>query len=231
MHKILIADDDPILSRILVKHLKKVEDSIEVITVKDGKEAIHILQRERISLLVTDIQMPILDGLELLAYVHENHPVVPCFVMTAYETPEIEDELAQDIVHFFRKPLEIDQFSQAILDTLKKDIPRGSLYGISVVRFLQMIEMENKTCIFEVQPPNKEKGLFYFEKGVLCDAEYGDIRGEAAALKIITTEKAKFRFRDLPQKKVTKWIKKDLKSLIKEAVQREIGLPPAKPSG
>ncbi len=88
MHTVLIAEDDPIFSRILVTKLKKYGDKFEILSAKDGKEAIEILRQKWISLLVTDIQMSKIDGFKLLAYVNEYHPVIPCFVMTAYDTPQ-----------------------------------------------------------------------------------------------------------------------------------------------
>ena len=224
MKKILIAEDDPILAGRISNYFQKHADAIEIIRAKNGAEAIEVLKKEQISLLITDIQMPILDGLALLAHMHEHCPVVPCFVMTAHEIPDMEEDLARDIVRFFRKPLQMERFSQAVLETLKKDVPRGALYGISVIRFLQMIEMEKKTCVFEVLLADKGKGVFYFEEGTLYDAEFGNLKGEAAALEIITTQKAKFRFRDLPVKKVSRWIQTDLQDMIKTAIRREIEL-------
>ena len=221
MHKILIAEDDPILSKRLVTILGKHSDIFEVISTKDGKEAIDVLKQMPVSLLITDIQMPKIDGLELLAYVNEHHPAIPCFVMTAYGTPEMRKRLSKDILRFFNKPVEIDELAQVIIQTLKRDIPLGSMHGISVVSFLQMIAMEQKTCLFEVSVPEKEKGILYFEKGILCDAVCGELKGDEAAFAIITKQRASFRFKYFPQKKIAKRIKLNLADLIDEALRRE----------
>ena len=221
MDTVLIAEDDRILLKTLTNVLKKYEDTFEVVCANDGQEAIEILQHRQISLLVTDIQMPNVDGLTLLAYVSKHHPVIPCFVMTAYDTPEIKTKLPKDILHFFPKPFQPDDLGQAILKALKRDIPHGSMYGISVVSFLHMIAMEQKTCLFEIDSPSQGKGVLYFEKGVLWDAVCGDSKGEEAALKIITTESAKFSFKHFPEKKITKRIQTDLTHLIEEAIGRE----------
>jgi len=221
MDQVLIAEDDRILLKTLTNVLKKYEDKFKVTCVNDGKEAIEILKRQQVSLLVTDIQMPHVDGLALLAYVSKNHPVIPCLVITAYDTLEIKKKLPKDILHFFPKPFQPDKLGQAILQVLERDIPHGSMYGISVVSFLHMIEMEQKTCLFEIDSPTHGKGVLHFEKGVLWDAVCGDIKGEEAALKIITKESAKFSFKHFPEKKVNKQIKTDLTHLIEEATRRE----------
>ena len=221
MHKVLIAEDDPILSKRLVTILGKHSDIFEVISTKDGEEAIDVLKQMPVSLLITDIQMPKIDGLELLAYMNEHHPAIPCFVMTAYGTPEMRKRLSRDILRFFNKPVEIDELAQVIIQTLKWDIPLGSMHGISVVSFLQMIAMEQKTCLFEVSVPEKEKGILYFEKGILCDAVCGELKGDEAAFAIITKQRASFRFKYFPQKKIAKRIKLNLADLIDEALRRE----------
>ncbi|MEA3280153.1 MAG: response regulator [Thermodesulfobacteriota bacterium] len=221
MHKVLIAEDDPILSKRLVTILGKHRDIFEVISTKDGEEAIDILKQMPVSLLITDIQMPKIDGLELLAYVNEHHPAIPCFVMTSYGTPEMRKKLSKDILRFFNKPVEIDELAQVIIRTLKRDIPLGSMHGIAVVSFLQMIAMEQKTCLFEVSVPEKEKGVLYFEKGILCDAVCGKLKGNEAAFAIITKERASFRFKYFPKKKIAKRITMNLADLIDEALRRE----------
>jgi len=67
MNKVLIAEDDRILSKRLSKGLEKYSDKFEIVLVRDGQEAISVLKREPISLLITDIQMPRLNGIILLA--------------------------------------------------------------------------------------------------------------------------------------------------------------------
>jgi len=223
MHTVLIAEDDMIFLRLLTSALKKYRDKFKIISARNGEDAVEILNQKTISLLVTDIQMPKMNGLELLAYVNEHHPVIPCFVMTAHASQETKELLPTDTIYFFPKPLEPDKLGQAIIQVLERDIPRGALYGITVVRFLRMIEMEQVTCLFEVKLPKKEKGLFYFDNGILYDVVCGSLKGEAAARELITLEKATFRFKYFPDKKIEKRIKIDLSSLIMEAMRREAG--------
>jgi len=220
MKKILIAEDDKILIKRLVRIFEK-SPQIEVLSAVNGREAIDILKQGPVDLLITDIQMPEVDGLTLLAYVNENHPQTPCFVMTAYETPELREKLGKDILRFFSKPFELDQFHEAALTALTQKAPSGYISGISVVSFLHMIQIEKKTCLFEVILSDEKKGIFFFEKGVMFDAVCGKLKGEEAALEIITNERAKFSFKNLPNKKIAKRIHKDLVELIAEAIKRE----------
>ena len=218
MKKILIAEDDKILSMRLCKALEKHGDTLDVIDVSNGKDAIGVLKKHQISLLVTDIQMPEVDGLVLLAHVSENYPVIPCFVMTAFGTPEIKSKLPRDLIRFFPKPFETDDFVRAVIETVSRDIPRGVLSGISVASFCTMIEMEKKTCLFEVIPPEEDRGELYFDQGILYDASISGLKGEAAALQILGHEKATFKFKNFPDKKMSRKIEKNLWVLIEEAV-------------
>ncbi len=228
MHKVLIAEDNPNLIKLLKVCLKKYEDKFKLITVENGEEAIAILKKEAISLLVTDLKMPKLNGFHLLAYMNENYPETPCVVMTAYGTPKIEKRLKQEVLHYIEKPFEPDDLARIIIPALEHDMtalqkkaPSGSLKGISVATFLQLVEIEEKTCLLEVNSVNEEIGLFYFENGQLYDAVYKEFVGEEAALKMIPMEGIVIRFRPSPKKKITRRIEKQVMALVMEAMRLE----------
>jgi len=224
MKKILIAEDDRIFLKLLVSKLKKFGDHFDILTAGDGQEAIEILRKTKVSALVTDIQMPKKDGFELLAYTNANHPVIPCFVMTAHSRPEIRQRMPRDLVRFFTKPFEVDDLAKQIIRVLDRDIPKGVVHGISAVSFLRMIEMEKKSCLLEVTVPEMPRGLFYFEKGVLFDAVSGDLKGEEAAMAIMAGQPASFQFLQFPDRQVARRILSPLADLIAraETLQEEI---------
>jgi len=218
MDKVLIAEDDRIHLMRLTNVLGKYADKFEVVPAKDGQEAIDILQGRQIDVLVTDIQMPRVDGLALLAYVSQHHPNIPCFVMSAYGTPQMKAKLPKDLLQFFPKPFDIEYLARTIIDALERDVMLEGLQAISVESFLHMIAMEQASCIFEVTSADEPTGLLYFEHGELLDAECGDLKGEAAALELIPRKKASFGFKFYPDKTVTKRIFTDLGQLISKAV-------------
>ena len=180
MDKILIAEDDRILSKRLSKGLQKYSEKFEIVLVADGQEAINVLKREPVSLLITDIQMPRLNGIILLAYVHTYHPKLPCIVTTAYGTSRLKSKLPRGILRFIQKPFDVDDLARAIIAALDRDEPRETAEGISTISFLKMIEMEQISCIFEIISPDNPSGELYFKNGILYNAKCGDIEGEAA---------------------------------------------------
>jgi len=222
MDKILIVDDDRILRTFIRKRLQKYNDRFEIILANDGEEAIEVLKQKYISLLVTDIQMPEMDGMALLSYINNKHPHIPCIVMTSHPINKLEEISSNDkLFRLFTKPFQFEEFEEAILQALEQDIPDGTLKGISVSSFLQMIQLEEKTCLFEVQSSGKGKGLFYLREGIPYDAIYGDLKGEEAAYEIIAMKKAEITFKNLPKKKIAKRINTEITSLIMEAFRRK----------
>jgi CheY-like chemotaxis protein len=230
MKKVLIAEDDPIFLQLLTTSLKKYAEKFELVTAQNGKIAMDILNTTPISLLLTDIQMPEMDGLQLLAFMVEKYPLVPCFVMTAYDTPELGEKLPKDIRAYFRKPFPPGTLGPLMVKALEKEPPSDAIHGISVSSFMNMVEMEKKTCLLEVRLPNASKGVFYFEKGFLCSAAAtGGLKGEAAALPFITKKKARFTFRPLPKNKITKQFQTTIKDLLGKALNGDKADPAPKP--
>ena len=221
MEKVLIVDDDIMLQKFLRKRMEQHATKFETIHAFNGEEAIDILSQRYISLLVTDVVMPKLDGLALLTYIHNKYPQIQCIVITGRRSPLVKKKLQNDnIFRVFHKPFHFDALIQAILQALDQDVPGGVLKGISVASFLQMIEMEEKTCLFEVRSPGK-KGIFYFQKGILFDAAFGDLKGDEAALEIIAMQSAEISFKRAPMGKLNQNINRPLTGLIMEAMRRK----------
>ena len=84
MARILIAEDEEPVRLLLARALA--EDGYEVLTAADGAEALDVLQREggRFDLLLTDIKMPVMDGLALALATARDFPTLPILLMTGY---------------------------------------------------------------------------------------------------------------------------------------------------
>jgi CheY-like chemotaxis protein len=166
--------------------------------------------------------MPEMDGFELLAYLKNNFPEIPAIVMTAFGTPDIETRLSKTgTIRMLEKPVDFDEMTQLILSLLEGDLTGGVLTGISLPSFLQLIEMEQNTCLMEIKAQNGDQGLLYFNKGVLFDAVVGDSKGEEAAYHILSLKDVKISFRALPSKKLKRRIKTNLINLLMESARLE----------
>ena len=217
MNSILLVDDEVNFLHNLEAGLSDYKDRFNVLTAEDGKKAVHVLESTSVDLVVTDLKMPKMDGFELLAYIASHFPPIPVIIMTAFGTPEVERALkAMGILTMVEKPIDMDALAAAILLGLETIVEEGVLTGISLANFLQLIDMEQKTCLLEVMGKDKKKGFFYFSKGQLYDAMYGENKGEKAALEILGLGDVKIRLMKLPEKKTKKRIEKALLWLLIE---------------
>lgn len=230
MNRVLVVDDDLQLLIILQEGLRKYKTKFQIVTAKDGLEAIKALREGFFNLVVTDLHMPTVNGLVLLAYMGKNYPKTPCIVMTGYGTPFLKKRLQQEAAHYLEKPFNIEELAKAIIQVLNQEVLKGTLNGISVVGFLKLIEMEYITCLCEITTPKGIKGYMYFERGMLYNAYIDKIQAERAAMKLIQLDDVTIKFRKPPKKKIPKKIKKSLNELIMEAmrVKDEIESPMGK---
>jgi CheY-like chemotaxis protein len=223
MNKVLIVDDDLQLLTILTETLKKYRDKFEIITANDGLVAIKALQKLTFSVVVTDIKMPKVNGLVLLAYLAKNFPQIPCILMTGYGTPFLKKRLEQEASHYIEKPFEIPELGQAIISALgQQENLGGTLNGVSVASFLKLVEMEYMTCFCEICSPDNESGYLLFDGGVLWNAFFGNLRGEKAALKLLQMKDVTINFRKPPKKKVPRRIETELSALLIEAMKSNV---------
>jgi DNA-binding response OmpR family regulator len=88
MATVLVVDDSPVDRRLVAGLLSK-SPNIEVIYASDGEEALRLMEQRRPHLVVTDLIMPNMDGLELVAAVVHKYPLVPVILMTGKGSEEI----------------------------------------------------------------------------------------------------------------------------------------------
>lgn len=94
MKKVLIVDDSEELLVPLRIGLEEYKDRFEVRTAINGEEAVNILKAEPVDVLLTDLYMPKMDGIELLVYANRHHSQMPCIVMTAFGNSDAEKILS-----------------------------------------------------------------------------------------------------------------------------------------
>ncbi|MBI5278844.1 MAG: sigma 54-interacting transcriptional regulator [Burkholderiales bacterium] len=103
MARILIVDDDPTLLRLLSLRLR--EEGHAVIEAASGNAALAKLDRELPQLVITDLRMAGMDGLELFEAVHRRHPLVPVVMLTAHATiPDAVRALQRGVFGYITKP-------------------------------------------------------------------------------------------------------------------------------
>jgi two-component system, NtrC family, response regulator AtoC len=110
---ILIADDEANMRKVLAAMLRR--EGYEVITVSDGAEALDILRRARIDVLLTDLKMPKVDGMELLRKVLQEFEGVPVVMLTAHGTVDTAvSAMKLGAFDYLSKPFDKDELRLVI---------------------------------------------------------------------------------------------------------------------
>jgi CheY-like chemotaxis protein len=161
-----------------------------------------------------------MDGFGLLATIMEHYPEIPTIVMTGYSTPELENLTKEEgATGFIRKPFQLEDLIGKISNSLSKESEGGTLHGISSGMFLQLIEMEQKTCTIRVFDKSSGKlGLLFFYNGELYDARADDLFGEAAAYQIFSWDRVSISIENACPRR-EKRIRKDLQAILMEAMR------------
>lgn len=190
------------------------KDLFEVISVDSMEKAIATLDNERISILLFDhLDNLDIDGLELLAYVTRNHPMLPCIVMTSYGKPWFRDFEKKRAVYILNKPIEEGSLITAVLVALEMRDKHMVSDCMTVKSILPLIEMEQRTCGLTVERRNREKGYLYFDKGELIGAFCKNNNGESAAHEIAGWKKIKIVIAELRRRKRYRHFNIDLMEL------------------
>ena len=113
--KIIVVDDNPILLELLVDTLEII--GYNVTGFSGGRQVLEELQVEEYDLLVSDIKMPEMDGIELLDKVRKDFPKLPVLFISGVESPEILSKAQPD--GFLAKPFRINHIEEQIETCLK----------------------------------------------------------------------------------------------------------------
>ena len=115
MSGILLVDDEPSIRVALTKALER--DGHHVLSASDGRQALEIATRESPELVVTDIRMPVMDGLELLRHLGQFEPPIPVIIMSAYATAEAKRLGAYAVL---AKPFKLPELRAAVERALEE---------------------------------------------------------------------------------------------------------------
>ena len=118
-HSVLLVDDEPTNLKLMGRLVK---GSFRTLTASSGEEALEILQREEVSILVTDQRMPGMSGTDLLRIARLKDPDMICLLVTASmdSTTLIDAIINSDAIGVIHKPWNPLKFMETIQEAIKK---------------------------------------------------------------------------------------------------------------
>ena len=106
--RILIVDDDPGQRSLLNSFLKG--QGMETITADSGEKALEILEAETITMMISDVRMPGISGLETLRRARKNHDLLPVLLVTAFaDVRDAVGAMRDGAVNYLSKPIDLDE--------------------------------------------------------------------------------------------------------------------------
>lgn len=114
---LLLVDDDPSLLKLLGMRLTS--EGFHVTTAESGQEALRLLAREQIDLVISDLRMDEMDGMALFAEIQKHQPGMPVIILTAHGSiPDAVAATQQGVFSFLTKPVDRDALYKAIDEAL-----------------------------------------------------------------------------------------------------------------
>ena len=193
VRKVLIVDDEETLTWSMARSLSKDRDKYEVMVANDGREALGLLKKNKIDLVITDIRMPDINGLDLLLRIKKEYPQTKAIIMTAYGSSDIRREAnRRGFLYYLEKPFEISEIRKIIIDLLyRKRGFQGKVVGLHLTDIIQMNCFGGLTTALVVSQ-NGEKGVIYLKEGEIIHAECGEQKGADAFYRILSWQEGEF---------------------------------------
>lgn len=115
---LLLVDDDPGLLKLLGMRLTS--EGFHIVTAESGQEALKLLLKEKIDLVISDLRMDEMDGMALFAEIQRQQPGMPVIILTAHGSiPDAVAATQQGVFSFLTKPVDRDALYKAIDEALE----------------------------------------------------------------------------------------------------------------
>lgn len=181
---LLVVEDDRATLRLYRAGLKSLQ-GFQILSAQNGREALDVLQQKPVHMLVTDLDMPVMDGFNLITKVSRLYPHIPVIVMTGLdESQHLNTPLDLGAVRILTKPLRLGQLMEVIRTAVQAE-PVGMIRGLSLGSILQLLTWERKSCTLTIQSET-DMGLLYMDQGEVIHAAYHNLEGFPAAYEILT---------------------------------------------
>ena len=122
MYKVLLVDDEVLIREAISENTKWTELGFTLMgTCKNGKEAVEFIKKDPPDLLLTDIYMPHMDGIELTEYVYNHYPDIKVIIISGYDEFEYAQKAMRfQVLDYILKPVTARELSELLQKVKKK---------------------------------------------------------------------------------------------------------------
>lgn len=192
--RILVADDDAVTRQVIVDALKYVKDC-SALEASNGEEALCLLRKHPCNMVITDVRMPVMGGLELLDRIMEINPLTHVIVMTGYPSIDLSVcAMKGGAVDFLVKPFAVDELLHRVdLFLREKSLLEESGAGDRSKVVLRHIinELSTQSYIYDIIEETCNSNERIFEE--MADTALKVSQGESCSLLLFDEEKSEFR--------------------------------------
>jgi CheY-like chemotaxis protein len=189
--KILLVDDDQEFLGTYREFLKRLSGELTIHTAASGARALAMLEAEAYNLLLVDLKMPRMDGLQVLAIVRRRFPQVRIVVLTSLQDEHFRARAyAMGVDQYWQKPRteqEIHLFTHSV-EALLNDTARGGFRGVqskSLVDIIQLECLSQSSSVLKISNGVLDAKI-WIQNGEIIDAEAPSLQGEAAFREIFS---------------------------------------------
>ena len=198
-HKVLLVDDDPDLLEVYRETIAMLPSQPEIHTASSGARALAMLEKDTYRLIVSDLKMPKMDGLQLLSVVRRKYPELRTVVLTSVVDEQFRSRVyALGVDLYWHKPgseQEMTQFLECMESLLGREY-EGGFRGVQSKSLVDLVQLE---CISQSSAVLRITngpftGRIWVDNGEIVDAETEELRGEDAFQKILRWRAGNFEF-------------------------------------
>jgi len=180
----LLVEDEATTLYFYMNGLKGLHE-FRLLSAQNGLEALEVLQANPVDVVVTDLNMPVLDGYGLIAILSQRYPSLPIIVITSVGDPALHTQaLNLGALRVIPKPPKLSMLMETIRGAVAVKA-EGFVRGLGLASILQLMNWERRSATLTVKGP-KGTGYLYVQGGDLIHAALGREEGLMAAYMPLT---------------------------------------------
>jgi CheY-like chemotaxis protein len=222
-NRILLVDDDPDFLALYQELLRDLPGKPEIHTASTGARALAMLESEPFRILVTDLKMPRMDGLQVLTTVRRKYPELRTIVLTSIVDEQFRSRVyALGVDLFWQKPTterEVAMFKDCLQSLIERETQPGfrGVQSKSLVDIIQLECLSQSSSVLRITN-GPLLGRIWINHGELFDAEAGSLTGEEAFRHILSWKTGSFEVLS-PEPNHAQNIKISYSALLLESAQ------------